>query len=327
MKSDVNILIYAEGGFKLGLGNIYRSISLADALRKKGKKNIKFITSSTGYASDVIYRNGYSLLSLKRNKLLDKIIELNPDILITDFLGLSENFAKKIKEKTKSKLVIIGNISKANKYADIVINAIIGTNFKNKKHIENGTLYLEGPKYLVLGNEFIEKNRSYVHRGKLEKVLLLFGGTDQANFTCKVLKDLLDYDKENKFVLVIGAGFKYEKELDKLIKKYSDSDISLHKNASNVSELMLSSDFVITSAGTSLFEGFCLGIPTVGLFQNRSQKKVFRNFFMTMRYQDVDNIGKFINSIYSNANKYNKGINLVKAGEGRWEIIDNILKL
>ena len=327
MENNANILIYTEGGFKLGLGNIYRSVALADALKKERKNNIKFITSSEGCVLDIIHKNKYPILCFKKNELLLEIINLNPEILIIDFLRLDENFTKKIKEKTKTKIIIIGNISEANNYADIVVNAIVGTEFKNKKYIRGGTLYLEGPKYLMLRDEFIKKRKEYVYREKLEKILLLFGGTDQANFTCRIFEDLMDYDKESKLTLVIGAGFKYEKELRKLMEKYSSSNINLHRNVSDVANFMLKSDFIITSAGTSLFEGFCLGVPTVGLFQNHSQEEVFRDFFMTKKYQDIDNIGKFMESVYKDYDNFNKKIVLINAGGGREEIISNILKL
>jgi spore coat polysaccharide biosynthesis predicted glycosyltransferase SpsG len=328
MKRKTDILIYTEGGHKLGMGNIYRSISLANELKKRGGKNVKFITTSNEkYVLDLIRQHKYPSLYYTKKKLLNKIIELDPKILIIDFLGLDESFVKEIKEKTNSKIVIIGNDTSANKYADIVINAIVGTKFKNKKHYINKTLYLEGPKYLVLRDEFAKKSLNYIYRGKLERVLLLFGGSDQANFTCKIFNDLLNYDKKLKLTLVIGAGFKYEKELNELIKKHPNAIVKLYKNISNVSTVMLKSDFIITSPGTALFEGFRLKIPILGLFQNHSQEKVFRNFFMTKKYQNIDNIGKLVNSIYINIDKYKAGINLIQAGEGKDEIINSILKL
>ena len=88
MENNSEILIYTEGGFKLGLGNIYRSVSLANALKKKGEGNIKFITSSDKTVSDIISKNGFSMLVLKKNNLLGEIIKCNPKVLIIDFLGL-----------------------------------------------------------------------------------------------------------------------------------------------------------------------------------------------------------------------------------------------
>lgn len=327
MENNIDVLIYTEGGFRLGLGNIYRSISLAKALKKKGKKKIEIITSSDKYVLDIIHKNNLPSLFFEKKRILKEIISFNPDILIIDFLNLDKKFVKKIKESTHSKIVIIGNDTSANRYADMVVNAIVGTRFKNSTHYLNSTLYLEGPKYLVLREEFVKKRNRYVYKGKLRDILLLFGGTDQANFTCKVFKDLLDYNRKFKLTLVIGAGFKYENELIKLMKEYIDVKVKLFRNISNVSSIMLKNDFVITSAGTALFEGFCVGVPTVGLFQNPSQSKVFRDFFMTKKYEDIENIGKFIETIYTDVDKYRSGRGLIQAGEGKEDIVEHIIKL
>jgi UDP-2,4-diacetamido-2,4,6-trideoxy-beta-L-altropyranose hydrolase len=327
MENKTDILIYTEGGHKLGLGNIYRSISLANALKERGRGNIKFITSSCKYVVELITKNGYLPLLFKKKELLDEVIKLEPKVLVTDYLGLDEKFTKKIKDKTNSRIVIIGNNTGANKHANVVINAIIGTNFENKKYLKNGILYLEGPKYLSLRDEFINKRQKYHYRRKLEKILLLFGGTDQSNFTCKVLEDILKYNGQYIITLIIGAGYKYDKELKKIISNFPHADISLYKNISDVSNFMLKSDFVITSAGTALFEAFCLEIPSFGLFQNSSQEKIFRNFFMTKNYYTIENIGEFMEHVYKDYDNFNKKIALINAGGGKEEIISNILKL
>jgi len=323
----INYIIYTEGGLELGLGNVYRSISLADAIKKRVKANITFITSSSHVVEKIITNSGYSIITCSKTNIPITVIRLKPTVLIIDFLGININFVKMISLKSKSKIVIIGNDTPANKYADIVVNAIVGTNFKNRKfHIQN-TLYLQGPKYLVLRDEFLSNRCRYIHRGTLRKVTLLFGATDQSNYTCKVLLNLLEFDPEIEFSIIIGPGYGFPDELDSIINTHPVCNATVLRSINNVSKVMLESDFIVTSAGTALFEAMCLGVPVLALFQNDSQKKVFRDFFMTKNYEDIESLGMYINMVYNNISDFNKRVQEIKPGQGKDDFINEILKL
>lgn len=84
---------------------------------------------------------------------------------------------------------------------------------------------------------------------------------------------------------------------------------------------------MVTSPGTSMFEGFYTGIPTIGLFQNESQKKIFRDFFMTIDYKKIDNIVDYIQSIYYNYQKYQLELKKYEVGLGKKEIINKITEM
>jgi len=322
-----HILIYTEGSFKLGLGNIYRSLSLANKIIAKKKCEIQFITTSDESVSDILKKNGFSVVCKpNQDKAFDYILENTPQVLIIDFLGINKDLVREVKHNG-SNIVIIGNDNDANLFADVVVNAIIGTNFKNNSHYKNKTLYLEGTRYLALRDEFTTNRYSYKYKSKLHTIALLFGGTDQSNFSYKVLRDLLDDGKDLNYVLVLGSGYKCEDEIEGLIKDRGVTDnVIVLRNVTNVAETLLDVDFLITSPGTTLFEAFCLGLPSVALFQNENQQHVFGSFFMTKKYEDIDNISDYINSIYDGYNSYVKKVKELEVGLGENEIVENIIK-
>ena len=322
------ILIYAEGGFTTGLGNVYRSLSLAQSVKQTCSVQIEFITSSEEYVRDIIINKGFNVHYLEdKNKIVTFIENYRPDLLIIDYLGISYEFVKCVKT-TGSKIAIIGNNTKSNNLADLVVNAIIGTDFVNEIKIDSfGTKYLLGPKYLVLRDEFYDIEKQYVYRNNLKNILLLFGGTDQANFTCATL-DALTNNKENGFFfnIVLGAGYRFKDELEKLIKKKSlQNRISIRENISDVSQTLLSADFFLTSAGTALFEAFKLRIPTLALFQNQSQKEVFRSFYRTTDFNNINNLEYSIINYYNDNDTYNEQLDLLSVGTGKDGIVKEII--
>lgn len=324
------IILYSEGGFQLGLGNIYRSLSLAASIRLKEKDaDILFVTTSEEYVRQIIEDKGFPVICLEdQEHVFSWITDFKPALLIIDYLGISRTWVWQARKKG-IKVALIGNDSDANQDANLVVNAIVGTDFVNAIRIdEYGTKYLEGPKYLVLRDEFMDKRNRYVYKGDLQTIGLLFGGTDQSNLSCKALRDLIRSNIEANVLLILGAGYKYEKELNAVISKNKRLQINLLHNISNVSDTLLTVDFLITSPGTALFEAFCLGIPALAFFQNESQQHVFGNFFMTMRYDSVADLADKINTVYyHNMDSFREKLKVLEVGMGKSEIIENILNL
>jgi len=326
---QIKINIFTEGGLKLGLGHIYRTLSLANQLKKYA--NIKFLTTSGDIEINKIRGNNFEVFRGENIAEIENQLNLNkPQIVIIDKLEVEESFCRDIKQSFNPKMVIFGNTSSANKSADIVINAAIGTKHRNKSFIDKntGTLYLEGPKYLVLRDEFYEHKNSYKFKNDLKRMLLIFGGSDQANLTSRVLNKLLNMDYDFKIEVVLGAKFGFHSELNQVLDKHENKKekVNIYKDVNNVSKLISNSDLLITSPGATMFESFCIGAPTIAFYQNPHQKKVmFKNFPIAFDFNEVENFEEFIFDFYNDYYENKKKIDALEVGMGKGEIIKSIV--
>jgi spore coat polysaccharide biosynthesis predicted glycosyltransferase SpsG len=322
-----NVAIYTEGGLKLGLGNIYRMLELAKLLRLDERfGNVMFVTSSEDYVGDMVRQHGFECTTAAFENLTGVIAGLQFEILIADKLGIEKAFLEEIaNQKTERfKIVLFGNTSTANQAADLVINAIIGTDFTNRIYLdEYNTKYLTGPKYVLLRDEF--QHKTYVYKNELKNILLLFGGSDQANFSCRVLSDLLKSPVGYHITIVTGRGYVFADELAQLVK--DKLNVKVLNNITNVKEIMLENDFLVTSPGGTMFEAFALGVPCVSLYQNESQKDVFGDFFTAASYDEIRDIEVHINNVYNAIDAYYKGLNKLELGQGKEDIKNNIIAL
>ncbi|MGE8422225.1 MAG: glycosyltransferase [Sphingobacterium siyangense] len=324
----MNIGIYVEGGHYLGLGNVYRMISLAKSLMKESYIQVYFITTSDESICELIQHHGFAhvIKEADLNGVSNALQPLNLAVLIVDVLNIDILFIKTIKARYPVQVVLFGNNNEANHVSDLVINAIISTvQFRNENYIDRyHTHYLKGPKYLTLRDEF--EFQGYQYSNAIKNILLLFGGSDQANLSFKILNDLLADDrvKHLKFTVVTGAAYSNEASLERFS---SMENVRILKNITNVNEVMLSSDFLFTSAGTSFFEGLYLGIPSVAFFQNDAQKDVFGNFFNTFDYEEVSSVVELMLAVYGNYECFCKGIADLEVGIGKKEIVETILNL
>jgi spore coat polysaccharide biosynthesis predicted glycosyltransferase SpsG len=280
-KITKEIVVYAEGGMNLGLGNIYRSLSLIKAIIEKVDVIPIFLTTSDNIVCDLIESENIIFFRFNSRKdVLIYIKSINPVLTIIDILNISCSFVEEIKKNTTSKICIFGNDNESNKYSDLVVNAIIGTQCENKREIDQyGTIWLKGPKYIVLRDEFLQLPNTYMYKNNLSNVLLLFGGSDQANYSCRLLKLLLQEERNIKITLITGPSYLYIADLEKIIGYNRVRHI---RTTTQVSKYLMETDFFITSPGTSFFEALYIGIPSISIFQNESQKRYLEDSLIHM---------------------------------------------
>ena len=112
----------------------------------------------------------------------------------------------------------------------------------------------------MLRDEFFEFRKKVKPRKKFRKLLISFGGTDSTNETRKVLKSIkfLKNEKLERVDVVFGGVNK--NEIKKLCQPIPN--VKLHSNVKNIAKFMYNSDFAIGAGGSTIWERFCLGLPT-----------------------------------------------------------------
>lgn len=311
------LVIITNGSVNQGMGHIYRTIALADNCKEIFK--IIFLTKSENKILDKIKDNGFEVI--RTNNYLKHINKVKPDTIVIDNLDVDENFAKEIK-KLEIKLVIFGNSSKANYYADLVINCVLNSSGRNTFYFnkQGSTKYLIGPKYMILNHNVYSSRKSYKYRGNLNKILFSFGGSDPANLS-RIVNKLIAFKKNYIITLVLGPLSKYHKDFAK------NNKIKILSNVNNLEKLMLVNDLVITSPGGTMFESMFIGCPTISFCQSKSQFKTFKGFPFVYSLKSIKYLDEFINHFYNNYRFYIQKINKLKIGDGKDEVVQKILNL
>ncbi|MDD5509198.1 MAG: UDP-2,4-diacetamido-2,4,6-trideoxy-beta-L-altropyranose hydrolase [Dehalococcoidales bacterium] len=325
----MKIAFVVEGGLKMGMGHICRSITLAEELVCGAE--ICFLTKSDETAVNQIKTAGFKTIKLENDEEVLKLLqEVRPGIVIIDKLDVEEDFARRLKEGLSSKIVIFANMTAANKYADIVVNAVVGSKLKNRKFLDENTntLYFFGPSYFVLREEFLKfKERGKTSKDKVEKIVLIFGGSDPSNLTTIVSNELLSLSYDFKIDVILGIHFVHFDELNRVLEKYRDKkdNVLIYRNARNVAELMYKADLVIASPGASIFEALCTRTPVIAIPQNLLQKSWFDGLLPALDKNEVNRLSNII----ANTNFINPDADYVREldiGGGKAELIKAIVE-
>jgi len=275
----LTIVFVVNGNEKIGMGHIYRTITLADRLMGH---NILFLTwDSDEKALKLLKDHNYKVISTSKENLLDVISDIKPNIVINDILDTETEYIKKLK-KLGCFVVNFEDLGEGADEAHLVFNALYEKTNPKPTH-KFGYEYecLNEKFYLYPPIEFRENP---------ETLFICFGGVDQNNLTCRVLSTVPDLIKEttiDKIIVVVGPGYRYKEELDRIIANLEE-DIKVYQNVRNMPKLMKEADIAITSNGRTIYELTAMGIPTISIAQNdRETLHLFARYHPGIRYLGI----------------------------------------
>lgn len=260
--SKKNILIRVEGYSEIGLGHVYRGLSLAYSLMDH---NVTFVTSSK---SDLAIKKledsfiKYEVIQ-EEHQLEEIIAKYDVDIVINDILNTSISYMEYLSQFSV-RVVNFEDVGPGSALADAVINDLYAPQNTDSK-------YYWGSKYYLLRDEFLISKPSEFNE-EVNNVFVIFGGVDPSNLTQKVLAafEQINTNEDVEYTVVVGPGYaEFEKIQD--IAENSALNISVFKDVNNMAEMMKRSDIAISSQGRTMLELASMNVPTILMAQNERE--------------------------------------------------------
>lgn len=281
MNNEKHIIIIADAGPIIGTGHVMRCVALGTALIKKNCRVSIIGRINSEYLYNIIQQSGITGYYLDLDAKLDDILHIFFDLyyeqlekipwVIIDGYQFCSAFQEKIK-KTDVKLLMIDDYAHLSEYkADIIINPSI-SHGDLKYNVNPETIFLFGPSYALLRDEFI--NRYFPPKVLLDRVdnlLITLGGADSNNATLKVLERLDTVLFSNTRIWCIIGPHNLNRES---IEKYVESslmDVKLLSSVTDMPSLMSGADFAISAAGSTCWELAHVGVPFVTLITAENQ--------------------------------------------------------
>lgn len=297
-----------DASILIGSGHVMRCLALAEFLRNHGHLCLFVCREHEGNLGRTIKEHGFEVCLIETpvqpdNKLYSswcsyadwlgvdwqtdaddtfRLLEnRSVDWLIVDHYALDAQWEMQVSP-------IVGNIMVIDDLADrchqssILLDQNHGSTLQQYAGlVPIDCKCLIGPMYALLRPEFLElrewslKRRSH---GRIERVLISFGGVDKDNFTGQMLAELaLDPINHGiEFDVVMGASAQHVE----LIRKQSDTlplNISVSQNVNNMAQRMAQADISIGAGGSTSWERCCMGLPTILLIMAENQRCAARS--------------------------------------------------
>jgi len=251
------ILLRTDASRDLGMGHVYRTLALAYAL---ARHDLTIVLSTDkplglGFFEEYPFKvetigDELEFLSLAR--------QTKADLIVLDKLDTQREFVELLGDQ--SKVVTFEDLGTGAEAADLLIADL----YENPR-VPNDR-QLTGVQNSILAPSFESLPRRAKFRSQVENILLLFGGTDPSNLALKALKALDEINFDGSVTLVRGLGAPL---IDPT--KFGRLNINVLSNVKNMPALMIKADIAISSAGRTITELSCLGVPTLCLAQNSKE--------------------------------------------------------
>ena len=270
----MNILFRVDSSSKIGHGHVMRCLVLAKQYRED---NVIFATQDLkGNANQKIIDESYKLIALNDgsvNELVQRINELNIDMVVFDHYGINSDFEKAVKGDSGVKILSFDDVYEKH-YCDILLNHNIYADAGKYKDLVPDFCEIRcGKKYTLVRDEFkkIEIKKNPSNKGKLV-VFVCLGGADANNISLPVLEILSDFDN----IIVNLATTSSNKNIEKLLgfsKQYEDINICID---CNVAELMSNSNFSIITPSVIVHEAMTVKLPFIAIMTADNQKMMYQ---------------------------------------------------
>jgi len=318
------ITFFVDGGEKLGLGHIYRSINLALTFSKKYK--ITFLINKFKKKTEIkllnkIFKKSKLNLQFITNNLIKEFKRDTNQNIIFDDPKIKESKIK-LANKFYSKIIVIDDENTLKKYeCDLLINQNDYSKNFNYKSSNKNLIKLLGSNYTILKEKPI--NINFLLRENIKNILLLLGATDVKNYYKYLVKKL------NIRKLYIAVNNRVIKDKTIKLKKYKNLELLYNRSVKNII-VNKKIDVAISCCGTSLYDLFSFKIPIIGVKCSLDQNNAYKFYSKNNAI-----IGSSISYVKKNLQKldYKKKLILLKNSRkfynynGKYILRDKIIKL
>ena len=256
------IVFRVIGNNEVGMGHIYRALSLASELTDH---EVLFVClDEDGVALRHLGGFDYWTKTFSKDKIISGIQELNPDLVVNDILDTSRAQVEEF-QRRGIKVANFEDLGEGASVADLTINELYDSPKFDGKNV------LWGQKYFFVRDEFIEA-KVQIFSETVDRLLLTFGGTDQHNLSKKIYFAVRPICRTHgiKISIVTGPGYEGFSELSEIID--ADPDTEITHATGVISQIMERTQLAITSNGRTIYELAHMNIPAVVISQHDRER-------------------------------------------------------
>lgn len=272
MKISENIKRIAfrlEANERIGIGHLMRCLTIIRELKKVGIESTIYAVSAIDKA--LMEGNAHFIkmdtvaFSEEDARILKKYMDKRKEcVLFIDSYEVTPQYVQSLKKYSR--------IIMADSFCDYQVEMVIQPNaFLSQMQEQEGNaeVYLKGLSYQPVRHEFFE-NHLEIKR-EVNHILILSGGTFPKQFCEGLLEELYMWNKAANVSIVLGNYVSDDIDRE-LHERFDRCKLQIHRNVSNMSEIMCENDVVISACGSTIFEIMACGAPVIAYSMADNQR-------------------------------------------------------
>ena len=288
----MQVLIRVDSSFEIGSGHVARCLVLANGLRAQGAQ-VGFVSRPlAGNLLGAVQEAGFALHVLpvvaaqpaataheaaiwfggndweddaEQTADYTRQIEGGVDWLVVDHYGIDSGWEQRLRPWVR-RIAVLDDLANRSHDCDLLIDS----NPREPKELDPyhalvpaRCIQLLGLKYVLLRDEFALQRVSLRQRdGQLRRLLVFFGGMDASDQTSMALRAIAALEVEEwETDVVVGATNPHREAVAQFCRLHTG--FHYHCQTSRMAELMASADLAIGGGGTTTWERFAVGLPSI----------------------------------------------------------------
>lgn len=283
-----SIMIIASGGKAVGWGHVMRCSSIAEVLIEQGcnvifgalNDEVAALATLLGFESTLL---GVDSLSSREeaDHIKRSALQHENQVIMVDSYEVCQAFFQELQSDQYRVAYIddlflynAGFLGSPKPYAvDILVNYGFGAHEDSysSTYSSSDTDLLIGPSFAPVRPAFAFAD--YAVQCKANRVLLTSGSTNPNHALEKMMLACKELGGDIEINVVVGRNGSLDIDCGTLER------CVVHEGVSDLSSLMKQADIVVSSAGSTLYELACVGVPTIALPVVDNQLSNARGFF------------------------------------------------
>lgn len=260
MLSRKRVAFRVDGYRELGLGHVYRALTLAYALTEH---DVVFLCDPAHpLGAERLRAANMRVVEVASEVELISWLDANQvDVYVSDMLDTEPALMREVRARV-GRLVSFEDMGEGAREADAVVNAIYEG---ASPHSNTYT----GKRYVCLRDEFLSTAPASA-ADEVSRVLVTFGGTDPLDLTSRAYRIASRWREQGPgpdFEFVLGPGYSGSG-----IEDLPELGIHVHRDVVRMSDVMRRCQMAVSSQGRTTFELAAMGVPTVVLAQNERER-------------------------------------------------------
>jgi len=288
------VAIRVDASLEIGSGHVMRCLTLAEALRKRGKHLVFICREHPGNLLDLVRERGFEVIPLPAGKnefgrdeggeentpphsawlgcdwqtdadqTRAVLAQRDPDWLIVDHYALDSRWETALRANYR-KLMVIDDLADRRHECDLILDQNLQIPGRYAGLLAKNCRTLLGPRYALLRQQFANARRTNRARnGTVSQLLVFFGGVDSSGETQKALTAIGMLDRPDLMVdVVIGPTNPNRLGIEATCRSYSN--MTPYFQVEDMAARMAEADLFVGSGGSSSWERCCLGLPSLVL--------------------------------------------------------------
>ncbi|WP_153732396.1 UDP-2,4-diacetamido-2,4,6-trideoxy-beta-L-altropyranose hydrolase [Sporosarcina obsidiansis] len=294
----MNIVFRTDASIQIGTGHVMRCLTLAKQLQRHGAEVTFICRDLVGNIIAYLQSQKVEVLSLPRAENFTNDLEwisenwkqdaidtasflkqlgCKVDVLVVDHYSLDNKWEEEL-DNLVSSVFVIDDLANRHHTCDFLLDQNYYNNMQERYIglVPDECVLLLGPDYVLLRDEFIEvAKRPKVRSGKVENLIIFFGGTDPTGETIKALEAIQELDLQFENIdVVVGASNLNKEKVEELCKVIPNAQFLCQVN--NMAELMRKADLAIGAGGATTWERFYMGLPSLVVITADNQRETSR---------------------------------------------------